>query len=82
MKAKNFEPTDIVGERFGRWYVQSHTKTTDDFYKLHWYRCSCDCGAVREVQRGNLITGASKSCGCMRVESTKNNSGRPKKELA
>lgn len=30
--------------------------------------CRCDCGTVREVILRNLLTGTTKSCGCLRAE--------------
>lgn len=32
--------------------------------------CRCDCGAVKFFQSAHLISGASKSCGCLRREAT------------
>lgn len=31
-------------------------------------RCLCDCGATVEPQRGALVNGRAKSCGCLRRE--------------
>ena len=55
---------DHTGEKFGRLTVKKriheghHTK----------YQCVCDCGNVVIVSGSNLVSGAIKSCGCMRSE--------------
>jgi hypothetical protein len=30
--------------------------------------CVCDCGTVKDVERGSLRKGASQSCGCLRIK--------------
>ena len=30
------------------------------------FRCKCTCGALRMVRLGDLNSGATKSCGCLR----------------
>jgi len=32
--------------------------------------CRCECGVQRPVQANNLVAGASRSCGCLKVEVT------------
>lgn len=52
---------DLVGKRFGRLLAESYAG------KSKW-KCLCDCGAVIEVCRSNLITGTTESCGCLHRE--------------
>lgn len=56
---------NIVGEIFGRWKVLefSESKNTKRMYK-----CICECGIIRNVSKGNLLLGLSKSCGCLNKE--------------
>ena len=35
------------------------------------WRCSCECGKVTIVKTGSLTSGNTKSCGCLRVDSSK-----------
>lgn len=35
------------------------------------YRCKCDCGSTVDVISGNLKAYKTKSCGCLRIETTK-----------
>src|SRR6266581_2618443 len=52
------------GEKFGRWtVVTAYANTARALVR-------CDCGTEREVQRGDLANGASRSCGCLRAEIT------------
>lgn len=53
------------GERFSRLVVIS----VDSMCGLQkrWL-CSCDCGNVCVVQASHLLTGSTRSCGCLRRE--------------
>ena len=59
----------LIGQTFGRWTVLDDgiVKNKDRYYNC---RCSCD-GKIRLVARGRLISGDSKSCGCLRAEVTR-----------
>jgi len=49
------------GDVFNSWTVIKEAKPR----KLNvYYLCRCECGTEREVFRGSLISGRSKSCGC------------------
>lgn len=56
--AKRFK--DIIGERFGRLIAKQ--------YENKKWLCECDCGNVTHVTRGKLISGHTKSCGCLNKE--------------
>ena len=51
----------MTGEQFGRWLVLSHAGGN------RWL-CKCACGSYGRPQRGNLLSGESKSCGCWQRE--------------
>ena len=65
----------MIGKTFGRWTVlEKH----DDVYvgikrkiKRSVYLCKCDCGTMSTVLYLNLISGISKSCGCLKIERIK-----------
>ena len=58
------DPNDIVGQTFGKLYVKSATNT---FRGGRIYLCDCECGTTDfEVNRSNLITGHTSSCGCLK----------------
>ena len=56
-------PKDISEKRFNRWTVKAYLG------KGYWL-CVCDCGSEKRVWGGNLVNGKSKSCGCLRSETT------------
>ena len=51
---------DLTGQYFGFWKVLKKSQKAN-----YWY-CKCmNCGTERDVFRGNLTSGNSKSCGCI-----------------
>lgn len=59
---------DLTGQRFGRLVVIK--LSTPKGTKHHKWLCKCDCGNECTVSRDNLISGITKSCGCLRKEVT------------
>ena len=58
---------DLTGKRFGRWTVLSESPKPKGG-QTRWH-CRCDCGKEKPaVLYGGLVSGASKSCGCLRME--------------
>lgn len=52
---------DIIGKRFGKLVV----KSLDRQDKKHYYfLCQCDCGNIKSIRKGSLISGNTTSCGC------------------
>lgn len=49
---------DLTGRTFGKWIVLRKAE------KTNYWHCKCECGTERDVFRGNLTQGLSKSCGC------------------
>lgn len=69
--------TDLTGKRFGRWTVIKlayHGKAYDARRRkrriIHW-RCRCDCGIELAVNGANLQRGLTRSCGCLRRDTTR-----------
>jgi hypothetical protein len=61
---------DLTGQRFGLWTVLSLSDRRTKEHALFW-KCRCDCGAVRDVIGTNMKNGKSLSCGCDRIEKTR-----------
>lgn len=57
---------DLTGKRFNRWTVLKYTHQNK--HKKKCYDCLCECGKIGNVVGSNLVTGASKSCGCLSRE--------------
>lgn len=62
------EVIDLTGRRYGRLVVIrfGHRGSRRQSFWL----CRCDCGAEVEIPSGNLKSGGSRSCGCLRREVT------------
>lgn len=60
------ERKDLLGQRFGRLKVVAYAGTSK--HKTALWLCSCDCGATRIVLSSSLLSGATKSCGCLHRE--------------
>lgn len=54
---------DITGNRYGRLVVLRFIKTDEKRRSL--WECQCDCGKTVIVQKNNLTSGNTKSCGCL-----------------
>jgi len=62
--------SDITGQRFDRLLVLSYSdRKTKANKRMVW--CQCDCGTIKEQVASNLVSGMSKSCGCLIGESAK-----------
>lgn len=59
-----------VGQKFGRLYVESLKERREN--RQYYYNCKCDCGKNIVVRLGVLRNGHTKSCGCLRKETTIN----------
>lgn len=59
---------DRTGQRFERLTVVSYAGKQGS--KALW-RCVCDCSRVSVVTSSNLVTGQTKSCGCMLRENAR-----------
>lgn len=49
----------MVGQKFGRQEIRK-------ILKAGLVEVGCECGQVRVIHHANLVSGASKSCGCLR----------------
>lgn len=59
---------DLVGEKFSKLTVLRLAYTKN---KKRYWECACECGNASFVSRTNLVTGNTKSCGCMMGKNTK-----------
>lgn len=65
---------DLTGLRFGR-LVADAPITGVSKYGTYW-RCICDCGKVHYAHRSALRYGRTRSCGCLRRDTTRKNRKR------
>jgi hypothetical protein len=57
--------SNLTGKKFGRWIVQEYSFTKTG--RAYW-KCLCKCGKIKYVSSTGLLTGDSKSCGCLHKE--------------
>jgi hypothetical protein len=58
---------DMLGTKYGRLTILSRAKNTGT--RAVW-NCICDCGNTLSVQGKKLRSGHTKSCGCIRKETS------------
>jgi hypothetical protein len=58
---------DVTGQRFGRLVVVSRANVRKGYAA---WNCVCDCGANVVASGSNLRNGQTRSCGCLRRETT------------
>lgn len=62
---------DITGQRFGMLTVTKRAGTNK--YRKALWKCKCDCGKTKIVSSVDLVTGNTKSCGCLGKNYAKRN---------
>ena len=61
----------LIGRKFGRLTVVE--KTNRKIRGIVVYKCKCDCGKTTVVSSVDLVTGNTKSCGCLGKNYAKRN---------
>ena len=62
---------DITGQRFGMLTVIKRVGTNK--HRKALWKCKCDCGKTTTVSSVDLVTGNTKSCGCLGKNYAKRN---------
>lgn len=57
---------NLIGKKFGRLTVVAFVKMNKHYAQV--WKCKCDCGKEIEVVRQSLISGNTRSCGCLNDE--------------
>ena len=57
-------PMDITGQKFCRLTAIEVVEKPGKYV----YLCRCDCGAERQVEKRHLLSGHTRSCGCLQKE--------------
>ncbi|TWH62638.1 hypothetical protein CAL7102_00137 [Dulcicalothrix desertica PCC 7102] len=56
---------DYTGQKFGRLECISHKEPARLNGATYW-KCKCDCGPIADFNMGNVVSGSTSSCGCLR----------------
>jgi hypothetical protein len=59
-----------IGQQFGRWTVigEALSRRSPSGYYFAYWLCRCECGAQMPVRQQHLLSGRTRSCGCLRSE--------------
>lgn len=71
-----YKYNNLIGKRFGRLLVIEKCEERKNGCIV--WKCKCDCGNFKNVPSTYLLNGLTRSCGCLRVDSSKK---RFKKDL-
>jgi len=63
-------PENLMGRQFGLLTVLEYAGKVDG---IHFWRCRCKCGKETVVRSNFLLTGHTKSCGCLQREQVLDN---------
>lgn len=61
---------DLIGKTFGRLYVIERAENRS---RKSCWKCMCKCGNIVFVEGTSLVSGDTKSCGCLNKETAKKN---------
>lgn len=59
---------DLTGKRFGRLVVCRRAPNVKGAKNGAYWICKCDCGRGKTVVSSSLLSGFTRSCGCLRSE--------------
>lgn len=57
---------DLTGQRFGRLLVVSLSTYRARSRRAAYWSCRCDCGRSHIARSWSLVSGQTRSCGCLR----------------
>lgn len=70
---------DLVGQKFGRLtilgldYIQKYIYPNGNIGNIPYLKCQCDCGTIYSIRKYKLLSGYTKSCGCLRKDTASYN---------
>ena len=68
LKSRSYNYLDLTGKRFGRLVVM---EIAEKQYDHETWLCKCDCGNEKIISKRSLLSGSSRSCGCLLDETRK-----------
>lgn len=57
---------DLVNQHFGKLTVLELDKELTKKRKRVYWKCQCECGTIKSINKSSLISGDTLSCGCLR----------------
>jgi hypothetical protein len=62
---------NLAGLRFSKLVALSRSSRTTQYPSYTYWNCLCDCGSRVEIMAKNLVSGHTKSCGCLMGRTTR-----------
>lgn len=62
-KIEHSKETDILNQRFTKLVIQKYSHRRDGNI---YYKCQCDCGKIKTLERSDILFKRVKSCGCLK----------------
>lgn len=64
---------NLIGQKFNRLTVidKAEPRIRPNGAKIRYWKCQCECGAIKEVDTQSLKNGTTKSCGCWSKEQSR-----------
>lgn len=59
-------PKNLQQNKFGR--LKPIRQVGVSKHKMPLWECKCDCGNFHTTSRNKLVTGRTRSCGCLRID--------------
>ncbi len=78
-KNKTNNRKDLAGQTFGRLTAIAYSHTHN---RHAWWIFSCSCGKTKVIDGYSVVSGNTRSCGCLHVERLKNSPPRRRAQLA
>ncbi|UGO47741.1 HNH homing endonuclease [Bacillus phage vB_BanH_McCartney] len=69
MAKRRINTDDYIGKKYNRLTIISYVGVNKQGYKT--FKCTCECGAEKNVTLTKLKRGDTKSCGCLTLDRTK-----------
>jgi hypothetical protein len=57
------DPTLIIGEKYSKLTILEYAGRNQNNRIL--YKCECECGNFKIVERGSILNGRTRHCGCV-----------------
>lgn len=70
---------DLAGQRFGRLIAVRPTDERKNGMII--WECLCDCGNIKLVRSSELRQGKTKSCGCLKKDSSSENGTKTRRDI-
>lgn len=57
---------NLTGKKFGKLTAYQRADTHGKTNRSAWWKCACECGTLIERRADRLLSGKTKSCGCLK----------------